>query len=87
MHQFYTIILALEGINIQPILLNWSPRIVMLYTLLIVTINKKTGLGGKMRPVLTIFLLWESYHNFTHIHATQKLASIAPVVAPRNMFP
>ena len=40
-----------------------------------------------MRPVLATFLLRESYHNFTHIQATQELASIVPVVAPRNIFP
>ena len=58
----------------------------MFYTRHRVTINKKTGLGSKMRPALTTFLLWKSYHNFTHIHATQELVSMVPVVAPRNIF-
>ena len=39
-----------------------------------------------MRPALAKFLLQESYHNFIHIQATQELASIVPVVAPRNIF-
>ena len=88
MQQFYTIILALEEINVQPKYFtellaskNWN---VIHFTELLST--NKTGLGSKMRPALTTFLLWESYHNFTHIHATQELASIVPVVAPRNIF-
>ena len=39
-----------------------------------------------MRLALATFLLRESYHNFTHIQATQELVSIVPVVAPRNIF-
>ena len=87
MQQFYTIISALEGINVQPKYFaewaskNWN----VIHTKLLST--NKTGLGGKMRPVLATFLLQESYHNFTHIQATQELASIVPVVAPRNIFP
>ena len=87
MQQLYTIISALEGINVQPKYFaelaskNWN----VIHTKLLST--TKTGLGGKMRPALAKFLLRESYHNFTHIQATQKLASIVPVVAPRNKFP
>mmetsp|Transcript_26296 Transcript_26296/g.28299 ORF Transcript_26296/g.28299 Transcript_26296/m.28299 type:complete len:201 (-) Transcript_26296:25-627(-) len=39
------------------------------------------------KTALAKFLLRESYQNFTHIQPTQKLASIVPVVAPRNKFP
>ena len=56
MQQFYTIVSALKGINVQPKYFvelasqNWSVIHIKLLS------TNTTGLGGKMRPALATFL-------------------------------